>query len=443
MSESQAPLPPGSNGLPLLGETLALLRDPFGFVETRAQRLGPVFRTRLLGRPTAVITGPEATAKFVDESDVQRAGAMPGNIKTLFGGHALPVLDGEEHRARKQAVMAAFTHEAVAAYVPQLVAVVREALARWAASGEVRAVDELRRLAIDGIGLTMIGLRPGPALDALRADYAAVLRGFTGLPLPLPSTAYGRARSAIRRVLRFFREQIREHGQATAGGDGLSRILAARGADGKPALDGDAVARELHHLILAGLIVWAWCARALIELERHPGMRARLLAEIAALPAGDPTIEALARLPYLDQVVSEIRRATPVVPVAFGKARRTFTFAGHTVPAGWMVLWGTTASHARPEVYPAPERFDPDRFSPERAEHTRHPHAFAPNGAGDALTGHKCAGYQLAPTLLKIFVVELVRGYTWLLTPDQDLSYDWSEAPPVPRDGLKVRVKAR
>jgi retinoid hydroxylase len=308
----------------------------------------------------------------------------------------------------------------------------------------VRGVDELRRLAIDGIGLTMIGLRPGPELDALRADYGVVLRGFQGLPIPLPGTAYGRARGAIRRVLRFFRQQIHGHAATAAGGaDGLSHILAARDADGKPALDEDAVARELHHLILAGLIVWAWCARALIELERHPGMRARLLGEVGTLPAGDPTVEALDRLAYLDQVANEIRRATPVVPVAFGKARRTFTFGGHTIPAGWMVLWGATASHARPEVYPAPERFDPDRFAPERAENARHPCAFAPNGAGDAATGHKCAGYQLAPLMLKIFIVELVRGYTWLLTPDQDLSYDWSEAPPVPKDGLRVRVKAR
>src|SRR5437763_119666 len=120
MSESQASLPPGTAGLPLLGETLALLRDPFGFVETRARR-------------------------------------------------------------------------------------------------------------------------PGPALDALRADYAVVLRGFGGLPIPLPWTAYGQARAAIRRVLRFFRQQIREHATTAPGTatDGLSRIVAARGADGQPALDAD------------------------------------------------------------------------------------------------------------------------------------------------------------------------------------------------------------
>jgi cytochrome P450 len=425
-------------GLPLLGQTLSLLRDPFGFIEAGARRFGPVFRTRLLGRPTAVITGPDATGKFIDEADIQRAGAMPGNIQTLFGGRALPVMDGAEHHARKRAVMAAFAPEALDAYVPKVAGVVRAALARLAAAssapgGEARAVGELRRMAIEAIAGTMLDLAPGPELDELQAEYAVVLHGFTGLPLPLPWTAYGRAKAAIDRILGRLREQVRRH-EESARDDGLQRILATR------ALDADATARELHHLVLAGLIVWAWCARMMIELDRDAGMRERLAAEIAGLPAGTPTRAALTALPYLGSVVSEVRRSTPVVPLAFGKARRDLTFAGRTIPAGWMVLWGTAASHMRPEVYPEPERFDPERFAPGRAEQARHPHAFAPNGAGDAMSGHKCAGYELAPTVLEVFTVELLRGCTWTVVPGQDLSYDWTQAPPPPKDGLRVRL---
>jgi cytochrome P450 len=105
-----------------------------------------------------------------------------------------------------------------------------------------------------------------------------------------------------------------------------------------------------------------------------------------------------------------------------------------------MVLWGTAASHMRPEVYPEPERFDPERFAPGRTEQARHPHAFAPNGAGDAMSGHKCAGYELAPTVLQVFTVELLRSCTWTVVPGQDLSYDWTQAPPPPKDGLRVRL---
>jgi cytochrome P450 len=437
MSQIEAPPPPGSGGLPLLGETLDLLRDPFGFVESRARRYGPVFRTRLLGRPTAVITGPDATGKFIDAEDVQREGAMPGNIQTLFGGRALPVLDGEEHHARKRAVMAAFSAEALDGYVPKIAAVVRDMLGRWAAAEEVHAVGELRRMAIEVIAGTMLDLGPGPELEAMRDDYAEVLRGFRGLPLPLPGTAYTKAKNAIERALARFRRQISAHEQAPRD-DGLQRILGTR------ALDADAVARELHHLILAGLIVWAWCARLLVELDRHPEMRARLVREVSALPPeGPPPRDALDRLAYLDWVVSEVRRSTPVVPVAFGKARRTFTFGGYRIQAGWMVMWGPSASHMRPEVYPDPEAFNPERFGPERAEPARHPHAFAPNGAGDAMDGHKCAGYQLAPTLAKVFAVELLRGYTWTLAPGQELSYDWAHTPPPPKDGLRLKLLRR
>jgi cytochrome P450 len=442
MSESEAPLPPGRDGPPLLGETLVLLRDPFGFVERRAQKFGPVFRTRVLGRPTAVITGPDATAKFIDGDDVQRAGAMPANIQTLFGGRTLPVLDGDAHRTRKQTIMAAFALDAVAGYVPRMARLARGALARWAAVEEIGAVDELRRLAIEGIAETMVGLEPGPALDAIREDYGLVLRGLGALPIPLPGTAYWRAKGAVRRVLATWRAQVARH-QAAPQDDGLSRIVAARSAAGAAALDDDAIAREVHHLILAGLIVWAWCARTIIELDRHPGIRARLLAELESVPADGLSLEALERLPYLDQVASEVRRVAPVVPLSFGKARRTFTFAGHTVPAGWMVLWAPSASHTRPEIYPAPERFDPERFAAGAAQAARHPHAFAPNGAGDPMTGHKCAGYLFAPTFLKVFTAELVRGYTWILSPDQNLTYDWTQAPPPPRDGLRVRIRPR
>ena len=124
-SLASLPLPPGRFGLPYLGELPEFLKDGFGFVESRTLRYGPVFRTKILGRPTAVIAGPDASGKFIDQTLIQRAGAMPAHIQTLFGGRSLPVLDGDEHVERKAFVMSAFTHEALAGYLPQLHDLVR------------------------------------------------------------------------------------------------------------------------------------------------------------------------------------------------------------------------------------------------------------------------------------------------------------------------------
>jgi retinoid hydroxylase len=437
---SSSPLPPGGAGLPLLGETLPFLKDGFGFVADRAARHGPIFRTRILGRPTAVLAGPDASGRFID-SEVQRAGSMPPHVQELFGGNALPLLDGDPHLSRKTFILAAFTREALASYLPAIESQVGEALGRWAGQQEVVWIPELKRLAIEVICATVMGIPPGPDTEALRRDYGLVLHAFSALPIPLPGTTFSRGRAALGRILARFGAAVEEH-QRNAHDDGLSRILAATDAAGRR-IGVEECKAELHHLIIAGLIVFAELAATVMQLTRHPEVRRRLQAEVEALPAGaGMSLESLAGAPYLMQVVMEIKRLCPILPVLFGKARESFEFKGHTVPAGWMVLWAHQLSHLSPEVYTDPERFDPERFSAARAEHRRHPYAFVPHGAGPA-HGHRCPGTDLATCLMQVFTVELLRGYDWELVAGQDLDYDWSLIPPEPKDGLRARLRRR
>jgi cytochrome P450 len=434
-------LPPGRNGLPYLGELPEFLEDGYGFVEERVRRYGPIFRTKILGRPTAVISGPDAGGKFIDQNVIQREGAMPAHIQILFGGRSLPVLDGDEHRERKAFVMSAFTHEALAGYLPTVQGVVDKLLGSWATGQEIRWLDGFKRLAIETICTTVLGLPAGPTVDAVARDYEILGGGFSSVPLPLPGTKFTRAKQALRRILAVYEKDVIEH-QAQPRPDGLGHILAARSIrDGRAITVGEAK-MELHHIVVAGLIVWAWYVTAVLELDSHLEIRERLRAEVSTFPPGPLSLRAIAHAPYLNQVTMEIRRLSPVVQVFFGKAKEDFEFAGHRVPRGWMVLWGIRSSHLRAEVYPEPEKFDPARFAAPRDEHRRHEFAYVPNGAGDAHAGHKCAGYELAPLMLQVFVAQLLRGgYRWTVTPGQDLSLDWRHVPPEPRDGLKVRLE--
>jgi len=81
------PLPPGGNGLPLLGETLAFANNPFAFIHQRHARHGDVFRTSILGSPTVFFVGPKLAATYLDPAKIQREGAMPANLTALFGGY--------------------------------------------------------------------------------------------------------------------------------------------------------------------------------------------------------------------------------------------------------------------------------------------------------------------------------------------------------------------
>jgi len=165
-------------------------------------------------------------------------------------------------------------------------------------------------------------------------------------------------------------------------------------------------------------------------------VRERLRAEVLAnAPLGPVGPAQLYAMPYLMQVVDEVKRTCPNVPMSFGRAKCAIDVAGHTIPQGYLVMMAVYESNLDP-IFTAPEKFDPERFSPERDEKKRAPDAFMPQGAG-ALTFHKCAGYDFATVMMQLFAALALRTAKWDL-PAQDLSLKWV-VPPEHKSGLIVR----
>jgi retinoid hydroxylase len=428
-----AQLPPGSFGLPVLGETLAFVKDPFGAIEARfAASSAPIFKSNVFFRKTAVIAGPEAAQLWLDESLITRDGASPPHVVELFGGLNLSIMDGEPHHARKALIMRAFDHEALAAYLPKLDTMVARYLERLAAVPEFEAVAEMKKLAMEAICATVMGMEPGDELDALSRDYRLILDGFLSVPVPLPGTTFSKARAALRRIMAYFRGVVQKHREAP-GDDGLSRLLAT-------GLDPEVLVIELHHIIVAGFIILGQLVSVLLKLHEHGDVRRRLADEVRrASPSGPVSLRALAHeLPYLTAVVHEIKRHTPILPMSFGRARQDFELHGFRVPAGWMVLRAVAAgNYVGP--FESARSFDPERFLAPRNEHERHPHGFTPQGVG-SFVDHKCPGLDFTTLLMQLLCVHLARGYAWEVPADQDLSYRWGLVPPEPRSGARVRL---
>ncbi|MBL8685630.1 MAG: cytochrome P450 [Myxococcales bacterium] len=432
---------PGSSGLPLLGETLAFIGGPYRFVSDRLQKHGRVFRSHLLGKPCVVVSGPEAAKLFTDHDQVQREGSQPSNVFALFAGPSVPHLDGDAHRERKALLMQAFTRDAITHYLPAMQAHVEASFARWATAGELRWMAAMQRLSVESVCESILGEREGPRVDELVRHYRAIDKAFTGVPVALPGSAYAKGLSALESILVIFRAMVAEH-RAKPSKDGLSRILTHKTPAGST-LDDDAAAREMHHMIIAGRIVWSHMATLAIELSKAPAIRERLEREVRELaPEGALTVEGLRAMPYLDALVREVKRASPVVPSVFGLAKREIVFEGKTIAKGTMLMLGLRASHELGDVYERPEAFDPERFLAPRAEDERHPHGFFPHGPGQFMTSHHCAGTDYATTLTKVFAIVLARGYRYELPP-QALEYRWNQLTPEPRDGLRVVLTAR
>ncbi len=432
------PLPPGSSGLPVLGETLAFASNPFGFIHERRARFGDVFRTSILGKPTVFIVGPARTELWLDETKIQREGAMPANLLALFGGDRdiVPLLDGAAHAQRKRILLAAFSAEAITSYLPGLQGRIEALLAKWLAAGQGPVTAELKTLAIESLAGAILGLEPGEELARLLADNAILAKAFVALPISLPGTAYTKGLQARDRILALLEQIAQRHTDSPpARPDGLTRILAAAKAAGAP-LDARTVAREMHHFLLAGMIVYAELAATLRSLYEQPKVCDRLRAEVLAHASSGPIGPAeLRAMSYLMQVVDEVKRTCPNVPMSFGRARRAIDVAGYTIPQDYLVMMAVHESNLDP-IFSEPDTFDPERFSPERDEKKRAPDAFMPQGAG-ALTFHKCAGYDFATVMMQLFATLAVRTASWDL-PAQDLSLQWV-VPPEHKSGLVVR----
>ncbi|ABG53951.1 cytochrome P450 [Trichodesmium erythraeum IMS101] len=57
-TNTKFPLPPGSFGLPLVGETLSFLRDN-NFAEKREKKYGKIYKSHIFGNPTIFLAGAE------------------------------------------------------------------------------------------------------------------------------------------------------------------------------------------------------------------------------------------------------------------------------------------------------------------------------------------------------------------------------------------------
>jgi retinoid hydroxylase len=441
-SMAESALPPGSDGFPILGETLPFVRDMFGFMRERFAKHGPIFRSHVLGTTTIFITGADLTDVWLDESCIQREGSFPKPVAALFGGRSLPLLDGPEHRIRKRLLLSAFRRDAFASYLPKLESAVTASLARACdvtkKEGDVGWLAEMKRLAVDGILRAVLGMEPGGEMDAMLTDYGLVTRGFTGLPINLPGTDFRAGLRARDRIFARLQAAIEAHA-ATPSDDGLSRLLAAE-IDGVKIEPNDLVL-ELHHVVLAGLIIFAELACTVIALTEQPTIREKAAREVERV-IGDKkplSLDRLGQMTYLDAIVNETKRACPNVPVSFGRAKKDFELGGYAIKEGFFVFMSVYANNIDPRFYPAPEKFEPERFSDERRENEKHVHAYQPQGAGtDA--GHRCAGVDFSSIFMKVFTALLVRDVRWTL-PAQDLSPRWDIIPPEPKDGLRAVVE--
>ena len=427
-------LPPGSFGLPIIGETISFLRDS-DFNKKRHKRYGAIFKTHLFGRPTLIIAGAKANEFLLTNENRYFAISWPHSTKVLLGSASLAVQTGGEHIKRRKLLAQAFLPRALAGYTSTMAAITRSYLDKWQNMGNLTWYPELRKYTFDVACKLLIGT--DSSSDSRFGDlFETWCNGLFTVPLSLPWTKFGRALRCREQLLIQIEEIVHQRQQQPASDrDTLGLLLQARDEEGN-GLSLAEIKDQVLLLLFAGHETLTSAIASLCTLlAQNPHVLAVVRAEQKQFDSEEITFEQLKQMSYLERVLKEVLRLIPPVGGGFREVIQECEINGYKIPQRWSVLYQIGETHQDNNIYNHPEKFDPDRFDSEQSEDKLKPFGYVPFGGGV----RECLGKEFAKLEMKLFAALLVREYDWQLLP-QDLELIATPTPH-PRDGLKVKFQ--
>lgn len=405
------PAPPGPTES-AARQTVAVLRDPIGFLERLRDDFGPLAGARFLGGESAVyVSDPDlAREAFATDRGPGKAGiARARFLEPLVGSASLLTLDDEEWRRHRELLGPCFHGERIERFAEQIGAIAAAEVERWPA-GEIQLREPMTRITLEVILRAVFGIAEGERLTRLRrllppliesgSRYAwlspglrARIESLADRGVSLRALPFGRFLRLRRQTDAVLRAEIAERRRAPdlAGRDDvLSMLLVARDQEGS-SLDDAEVRDELMTLLTAGHettstgLCWAF-----ERLTRSPRAMDRLCEELRGDGGED----------YLDAVVRETLRLRPVVYDVARMLVEPLEIGGYDVPAGTYIAPGIAAIQSDPSIWHDPSSFRPERFSDERPNMR----AWLPFGGGRRF----CIGSHLALLEMRSVIREVL-----------------------------------
>ncbi|KAJ8464121.1 hypothetical protein OPV22_026673 [Ensete ventricosum] len=434
--------PPGTTGLPLIGETPAFLaanhsgRGVYDFVRARHLRYGECFKTNILGRTHVFVSSIEAVRTLLGHESPDFSKRYIRSITELVGDQSLLCASHEQHKFIRRHISCLFKLDSMDSTIKKFDELVIHTLRGWEQKETVLVLRDAMKITFTAICKMLISTADEQELEILRNDVSQVSEAMLALPLKFPGTRFYRGLKARRRIMNTLRKMmdLRKKG-SECHEDLLQGLVRDESHGNEPPLTDEQILDNILTLIIAGQVTTAssiaWMVKYLDENQEVQEKLRALHSELAFTNYLSPLgSEVLNLMPYATKIVKETLRMATIVSWFPRVALKDAEIGGLRIQKGWIVNVNARSVHYDPVVYDDPVKFNPGRFD----EDSR-PYSFLAFGIG----GRTCVGMNLAKAMMLVFLHRFVTTYRWRVT-DSDSSLQKGAMFPMLRSGCPIAV---
>ena len=380
---------------------------------------GPIsritFGPKWLIPPIVAVTSPDGIRDVLGRTDALSERCIIHEEVQNMAGDSLFVLPTDSWLPRKRALQPVFTKHHVRNFGGQMSRAAESFVVRWRDGGAVDLDVECRRLTMQSLGRSVLGVDLNERADVI-AEHMHIASSYTAdralrpvrAPRWLLTPARRQARFAVAEMRKVTSEMLQKcRADPNLDAPLVQALIAATDPETGRALSDDDICNDLLIFMLAGHDTTATALTyALWALGHHRDVQDRVAAEAVAIGERELTPDDVPRLGYTIQVLHEALRLQPPAAGVARMAVRDIPVGGYRVEAGSIMAVGIYALHRDPALWDRPLVFDPDRFSPE-ASKGRDRWQFIPFIAGP----RSCIGEHFAMLEATLAMATIVRSF--------------------------------
>ncbi|XP_073000177.1 abscisic acid 8'-hydroxylase 2 isoform X3 [Typha latifolia] len=436
--------PPGSSGLPWIGETVAFIaasnssKGFYEFVRTRHLWYGDCFRTNILGETHVFVSSTEVAKALLGSESFEFSKRYIRSIAELLGDESLLCLSHDHHKFLRRHISNLFTLDSLASSVKIFDKLVIDTMGEWKEKECVVVVDVALKITFNAICKMLISLDEEDKLEVLRKDVFEVSEALLAFPLRLPGTRFYKGLQARKRIMNVLRKEIALRRESLeCHKDFLQNLLEKDKSESDESLTDAQILDNILTLIIAGQVTTAsaitWMIKYLDENKevqetlRYQTMQLEHAMKNSGLSL---PLEALNEMQYASKIVKECLRMATIVSWFPRVALKDCQIEGFQIRKGWIVNVDARSIHYDSKVYDDPMEFKPSRFDEDPK-----PYSFLAFGAG----GRICLGMNLAKAMMLVFLHRFVTSYRWRVTDEDTSLQKWAMFPRL-RSGCPISV---